>query len=316
MNPNKFIVIILAVMFSFTVSSCDKNDSLLVNPEVESSVEPNRNSVPLDDVYPIDISATRAKGRAWHNRKSGKGVTLWQRGDEKLFVVVLHLTKGAKFGMVFAPPVSGTGTEHAVFWKKSLIDWYNYGNQTNDPFFAVANSLYFCSLKGTKTELPFPFKQGIVYSKGQGGADKDKRFYKVLLAVDDNSKQAFVVNIGKNPMSYSYLNNNSVKKAYAGFISSHGNNEDDESKGRTFVGIRDVDKDGKYETIMLLVADAMTHAAARDVLEKNFLCDLDHIVTFDGSASSQLICPSYSSDYLVGKNNRDIPAVFVVKEGK
>ena len=41
MNLNKFIILILTVMFSFAVSSCDNNDSLLVSPEVESSVEPN-----------------------------------------------------------------------------------------------------------------------------------------------------------------------------------------------------------------------------------------------------------------------------------
>ena len=310
MNSKQFIVIMLAVMFSFVVSSCDKNDSLLVNPEVESSVEPNE---------VVEKATTRAATSAissipsgWIERNSGVGVQALQKGIEKRWVIAVNLKQGAKMGTVFDYPVSGAETGDAKFTRKSISSWNDYGT-----FFACSNASFFDGRGNPYCKIPFPLKQGgIMFSYGNGGTQEDRAFEKIALVIDDKYQYAQAISIGKSPMNYVPLE--SAKKAYVGFVYSHGNDMDGKV-GRIFVGLRDDDGDGKCEVILLLIVhgvrdkqNGLSHKVARKILSDEFSCSLSNIITFDGSGSSQLIV---ERDKKIEGDKRTFPVAFVVKEG-
>lgn len=161
------------------------------------------------------------------------------------------------------------------------------------------------------TRIPFPLKQnGIIYGIGNGGSNSDRTREKATLNIDDVNKSAEVLTIGSTYLDYTKLR---TRKAYVGFTYKDGNVPNSATK-RTFVGIKDVDGDGKKETILLFVSGtAKTHKNAVNILISSFSCSSSDIVTFDGGGSSQLLCPSYKKGYLVGADTRNLPAAFVVK---
>ena len=315
MNPNKFIILMLAVMFVFAVSSCDNNDSLLEYQEVESSVEQNN---------VVEKAATRASNpaissipRGWFEKNRGVGVQALQKNQKgkTIWVIAVNLKQGAKMGAVFDSPVSGSGTGDAKFTRKSISTWNSYGD-----FFACSNACYFDD-KQNPCPTPFPLKQGgAMFSYGNGGSQADRKYEKLALIIDDENQYAKTVSIGKSSMQYSLLE--SAKKVYTGFVYDHGNSMTTEV-GRTFVGLRDDDGDGKCEVILLLVVHGprptkgkpyvgLTHEKAREILSDEFSCSLNNIITFDGSGSSQLIVKGVKE---IKGDNRILPVAFVIKEG-
>lgn len=303
MNLDKFIILILTVMFSFVVSSCDKNDSLLVSPEVESSVEPNE---VVEKATTRNMSYFQYITRNWNVRPQdvGRGVAfLTHKTDAGAFAVMANLAEGAKVGMVYDIR-SNAGTNNTTFYKKSLSTWNSYGN-----FFAIANSLFF---DGRKTvnypTLPFPLKQnGVMATYGNRGTVGDQN--KVKYTLNIYSDYAEITRIGTS-YTNSWLDNNLPSRSYVGFGKNDGNGSNDPSRRRTLVGLYDDDGDGQREYLILLVTTARYESLATNFLENDFLCD--QIISFDGGGSSQIMCKGVSRL----SSSRPIPVAIVVKEAQ
>lgn len=321
MNPNKFIILMLAVMFSFAVSSCDKNDSLLEYQEVESNVEPNN---------VVEKATTRASFHAipsgaipsnWTIPQgySGNGVALLKPSNvpndqmANIYVIAVDL-RYAKVGMVYdLKPNSET------FYKKSLANWNSYGN-----FFAIANSLFFDG-RAKYPSLPFPFRQGSGFvTNGNGGSQKDALREKFALNIKLDEGYAEIISIGgkgyKQGKKVIYVPCNTsgmTERSYSGFYGNVGNN--DGVAGKTLIGIRDLNKDGKCEMLYLLVSSRKSgknQEAVYNILKDEFKCS--HSINFDGGGSSQLICKNsekiVSSDLADKGYRRSIPVCIVIKE--
>ena len=295
----KHICTLFVMFIVFSITSCQKVDSLTeskTSPEVESGIVASN----LQNRSAQISTFTIPKG--WTSVKSTKGVQLLKNGGD--YIVVANLKEGAKFGMVF-DSLANRGGADAKFRRKSFGTWNKYGT-----FFACANSIYF-NAQEDPTRIPFPLKQnGIIYGIGNGGSNSDRTREKATLNIDDVNKSAEVLTIGSTYLDYTKLR---TRKAYVGFTYKDGNVPNSATK-RTFVGIKDVDGDGKKETILLFVSGtAKTHKNAVNILISSFSCSSSDIVTFDGGGSSQLLCPSYKKGYLVGADTRNLPAAFVVK---
>lgn len=298
----------LAVIFSFAVSSCDKNDSLL-----ESQIESK--DVASEELLKeaLDAESSTRSTQSWFSElvqnwsieSTGSGVALLKKRNdsEDTYIVLANLRQGAKVGMVFDQPTN-SGTSNAAFTKKSLSSWNSYGS-----FFAIANSVFFDANGGNPCVLPFPLKQdGVMYTYGTGGSNLDKRKQKAVLNIYGN--YADIIPIGVNPMNYSPMNSSS--KSYAGFYENVGNSEGI-PVGRTLVGIKDSDGDGQCEYVILLVASSKTQTQAYNLLKYGSV-SCNKVITFDGGGSSQLRCPSKSSSALIPGDGRSLPATIVIKE--
>lgn len=303
MNPNKFIILMLAVMFSFAVSSCDKNDSLLEYQEVESSVEQNN---VVEKATTRSMSYFQYVTRNWNVRPQdvGRGVAfLTRNNDNGAFAVMVNLSQGARVEMVYDIR-SNAGTNNTTFYKKSLSTWNSYGN-----FFAIANSLFFDGRNGVRyPTLPFPLKQdGVMATYGNRGSSADQG--KIKYALDVYSNYAEIRSIGQS-YTNSWLDNNLPSRSYVGFGENDGNGSDDPSRRRTLVGLYDDNGDGQREYLILLVTTPRLESQATDLLRDEFLCD--QIIAFDGGGSSQIMCKGVSKLY----SSRPIPVAIVVKEAE
>jgi lipoprotein len=313
MNLDKFIILILTVMFSFVVSSCDKNDSLLVSPEVESSVEPNevvekattKMNMLEKNILGVSSSETMRDWfsgviRNWSIESTGNGVVLLKKKNDTsgvTYLIVANLQQGAKVRMLFDPPLN-LGTENAKFYKRSLVNWNNYGT-----FFAIANSSFFDFHGGNPCTLPFPLKKnGIMYSLGNGGSNADHGKEKAVLNVYDT--YADIVPIGTNSMQYQPMAN--CDHSCAGFYENTSNGGG--RIGRTLMGIKDLDGDGFCEYAFLLVASKKTQPEAYNLLKYGAIA-CDKVITFDGGDSSQLIC----RNSVKVSSSRPIPVCVVIK---
>lgn len=304
--------VLAVIMCVAMLSSCNNDDDVFPAPIEESSME-------LSEEFSANLSASlslRSNGVSswdltnWDVASTifGDGVSCIKRKNDNSYVVIANLKTGAKVGMVYDTP-SNRGMSNARFPKKSLSTWNNYGN-----FFAIANSLYFDTSSGNPCDFPFPFKQGwTMESLGDGGSDADRKKEKAVLNIFSN--YADIVKIGTDPMNTSLMNG--LDKSYSGFWGSATNaNSATSSCGRTLVGLRDSDSDGKLEVLFLLVCSSKTQKEAYNILIGEFGCA--KVLTFDGGGSSQLLCKGVeriiSSDYQLSGKRRDIPIAIVIKE--
>ena len=71
--------------------------------------------------------------------------------------------------------------------------------------------------------------------------------------------------------------------------------------GRTMIGIKDWDGDGRKESVYILTAEKLTQAEAYNFLRYTFQCD--QTIMLDGSGSTQMICKG--NEYVVSSDKGD-----------
>lgn len=299
----------LLLCFSFIIfGACEKNESLDNQVKVESLVESETISLPTHNNALVKkpqsdwFSNLLQNWELDQNAISNSTFILKKKeSSSRTYAVIANLKQGAKVGMVFDYP-SSKGQSNATFPRKRITDWNSYGT-----FFAVANSLYF-NANQNPTQLPFPLKQNNeIYSLGNGGSSTDRNRQKYTLNIYDSEKYAEIARLGSTTIDYSRM----AAKSYVGFHGSQGNSPGS-SVGRTLVGVKDADNDGKCELVILLVASKKTQQQAYKILTDEFLCD--DVITYDGGGSSQLICPKINSNPIISGDGRKFPVAIVIKE--
>ena len=300
------MIMMMAVGSVFTSCTNDDDDFRVPAQEAQLDQALGQDSVASMTRGITLLSPLSSTPSGWtkSNTYKGNGVQLYTNSGS--YLIAANLKQGAKFGMVFEYPIQGAMTGDAVFTKLPISSWNSSGT-----FFACAGSQYFSSpsTSTTTTKLPFFLKQdNQMYSYGTGGMPgTDTNRTKRALIIDDDNQKALAINVGTNPMDYDAVLN--YKKAYAGFVNTSGNSILSTTIRRTFVGILDDDGDGKNEVVLLLISYGLNHSDAWHLLTA-IGCSQSNIVTFDGGASSQLIC----KNVVQFSNARTLPGAFVVKE--
>ncbi len=220
--------------------------------------------------------------------KTAKGVTLYQRNTE--YVQVINLSKGASvkllYGNITEPGKSqgAYGGDDPQLQRQTLNQaWFNFHLSTPNAF-CITNGQFFSDDSKPSTNLAFPVKvNGKVISDGYAG-ESEYATEKLKLEIWNDRADITAFN-GK-----SSLYSSSAPNLIVG-LKEDADKVMNKEVGRTFVGVRDGDSNGSYETIFIFNSTASTQSHATLTL-RSF--GADKVIMLDGGGSTQLLCQGES----------------------
>jgi hypothetical protein len=229
---------------------------------------------------------------------SAKGVQLYRKNYPKGnpdFIQVADLSQGAAIRLIFrsvAEPRTGKGMfggNDSSFRYQSLKQFWYELSTTDKNAFCINNGQFF-NMKEDPTRLVFPLKEdGTVITDGYG--------------VDDHPGQQLMLEIWPDAVDISNLTKESLYTSTApdilGGLTEDANKSAKKFVGRTFVGVKNLNPDGKYTTFLVFSTLTSFQSDAAKIL-KSF--GAQKVMMLDGGGSTQLICqgkPYVPSDRLI-----------------
>jgi hypothetical protein len=268
----------------------------------------------------------------WTSKEAGKGVRLCQKGG--LFVQRVDLSSGARVRLAYQF-TSGAGSQsnpNPPFQGRDILEWWSYVTANNGNnvvakpagrlFSVVSGSFFVKDYWGNPIQRPaYPVKnRGSLLSIGNdSGAGSPLREFRM------NDSDASIVYLAQNPQDWNRTH--SALGPFTSVVGLHpgdGSNGDTESVGRSYVGLRDNNRDGKFEWVMFLSTNKATKAEVYAALTTDFGSTVN--IQFDGSGTAQLATrnaqsPTQALEYvkssdpnLPGFGRRNFPVAFVVYE--
>lgn len=211
------------------------------------------------------------------------GVTLFQHGSD--YVQAIDLSRGASVSFEFGPVVerrSGLGAyggDDPEFERQSLETAWTTLRDRDPAAFCIANGQFFRNDRNRATALAFPVKAGGEFvSNGYAG---ESEFADEKLILEVWPDRAAIVAF--DPLEW---RQNDAPEAIVG-LTPTAEKSSAIAVGRTFAGIKDKDRDGTAETVLLLSSSKATQARAAEVL-KEF--GAIAVLMLDGGGSTQLLC--------------------------
>ncbi len=239
----------------------------------------------------------------------GNAVRLFRRND--VFVVEVDLLKNGQCRLIQgSADTASAAAPNPQLVRRPLFtnisgytSYWNLYAPANPKLFAVANAEFFSTATSPRTDLAFPLKvNNTLVGTGYGSATtygkRRLEFYGTWASIVD----------------YPYASTDlaAVKSDFQGVVSGiagiHPINSDfskNSSVGRTMIGLKDTNQDGKLDRLLLVCARAATQQQAWQVLV-DFNCV--KTIMFDGGGSSQLACRGVS--YVA--SSRTIPSIFAI----
>ena len=230
------------------------------------------------------------------------GVALYKNGEN--FLQMVDLSEGASLKFVYGAPDNNSQSESPRIKRLSLDE--SWSELSKDPrAFSVVNGTFFDFNErfASSAELSFPFKaNGEVISKGQALTPSNYRIFSfsdTLADVKPYSESAFFQSKSTNILvgSGDWLEENKSPN---------------EETGRTFMGVKDVDFNGSYETIVVFSSGKSTIMQAVDIMKNNGVKE-EKIIMLDGSNSSKL---KARTQYLLNRDSslfeRNVPQMIGV----
>ncbi|MBD2183437.1 phosphodiester glycosidase family protein [Planktothrix sp. FACHB-1355] len=220
--------------------------------------------------------------------KTTKGVTLYQKNTE--YVQIVDLSKGASVKLLNGD-ITNAGKKQGAYggddpqMQRQTLNqaWLNL-NSSNPNAFCITNGQFFSTNSQPATNLAFPVKvNGKVISDGYAG---ESEYPTEKLMLEINSDRADITTFNGRSSLYSSAAPNLI-------VGLHENADKSINKevGRTFVGVKDRDSNGTYETVLIFNSTAATQAHATETL-RSF--GADKVIMLDGGGSTQLICEGES----------------------
>jgi hypothetical protein len=202
------------------------------------------------------------------------------------YIQALDLSKGANLILMHAPirevlPGKGQfGGDDARFESRSLKDYWRSAKMQNENTFCVTNGSFFYMLE-YPTRLPFSLKvDGEIVTEGFGGYGPQAYIgQRLMLELWDDHADI-------RELTASALNNSTATNIIAGLMEDANKNAK-KAVARTFVGIQDIDQDGKFETLYLLNTSTAVQTEVAATLRD---LGAEKIMMLDGGGSTQLIC--------------------------
>ncbi len=253
----------------------------------------------------LNIFAAKAQANGYTLIKEAAGVKLYQKnntGKNPFFVQTVDLSKGACLYFLAKDFLTGTDT-HPYFERKSLPEVWEGFEDTCSHAFAVVSGQFFRKDKEHTniTSLAFPVKsdsQMISYGYNNG-----LRVRKRCLLIEREHAQMIIYR--GNPEK---LEEMSAPQLLVG-LHPAVNKQRFQYIGRTFVGIKDANKDKKYEQILIFSAHYASQKEAVKTLKR---FGAKKIMMLEGGEAAQMICKGQR--YVQGTET--IPHVIGILSGK
>lgn len=249
----------------------------------------------------------------WATKTSGKGVAVCQKNN--IYVQTVDLRSGARIRVGYSATATPSASNpNPSFYGRDIQEWWTWASISSNvvarpsgPLFSVTSGSFFVgSYGGNPTQLAaYPIKnRGSMVSIGNDTTTAPLREFRMTDTAAD------IVYLASNPRDW--LRTNAVLGPFTSVVGFHPGNQADSATGRTYFGLRDLDQNGTYETVLLASTNRATKAEIYDALNVDFKSSLN--IQFDGSGTSQMIAKGVeyvaSSDGLLGRRN--FPQSFVV----
>jgi len=269
---------------------------------------------PLPDMPPSGArlaACTTPAGtpRGFQVTACGNAVRLFRRND--VFVVEVDLLKNGQCRLIQgSADTASAAVPNPQLVRRPLFtnisgytSYWNLYAPAAPKLFAVANAQFFSTAASPRSDLAFPIKVnnkliGTGYGSATTYGKRRLEFYGAW------------ANIVEYPYASTGLT--AVQTDFQGVVSGiagiHPINSDfskNASVGRTMIGLKDTNQDGKLDRLLLVCARAATQQQAWQVLV-DFNCV--KTIMFDGGGSSQLACRGVS--YVA--SSRTIPSIFAI----
>lgn len=264
------------------------------SPPKDDTEEPDDGSEPVDDTIPSGFELV----------KEAKGVQFYKKDD--IYVQKINLDEGAKVHFDTTDVVKEIkgvyGGKDYLFERETVVKQYNKLKAEKDNLFSVSNGAFFGPRQGDNGEslggISFPMKNDELYIEGYAGGSE---FGSQKLVLEINGTDAEI---------RQFKDNNPQIEAGTAIVGldEEANKQADTAVGRTFISASDDNGDGKNETILILVAKALTQGEAADILHS---FGAIQPIMLDGGGSSQLMVKN--AGYLLSA--RGVPAFLTVTHG-
>jgi hypothetical protein len=268
----------------------------------------------------LALSATLAQANCpagWGNVSSGKAVRLCQKGA--LFVQRIDLSGGARIRLVyeFANGAGSSGNPNPWFKGRDINEWLAYATSNNGnnvvskpsgALYSMVSSAFFDGdYYGDPQQRPaYPIKNrgGLLSIGNQSGQGQPLREFRM------NDSDANIVYYPENPREWNQTH--AKLGTFTSVVGLHPGNQDDGRTGRTYIGLRDNNRDGKYEWVMILSTNNASKAEVYAALNTDFGSSLN--IQFDGSGTAQMV--SRNTEYVKSSDplRRNFPLAFAIYE--
>lgn len=238
---------------------------------------------------------------------SGVGVQLYRKdypGGNPDFVQVINLSQGASIELLHgeisearvAMGVYGGNDPRMI--PQKLSQYWDKISVENQAAFCVTNGEFFFMIE-YPPRLPFPLKvDGEIVSDGFGEGQYPGQ--KLMLEIWKD--KVYIIELTRESLLSS-----TAPDIVAG-LTEDARKSPTKYVGRTFVGVDDKDRDGRFETVLFLNTRSARQIDAAGVL-RDF--GADKVMMLDGGGSTQLIC--HGKSYV--SSERPIPQAIAIIEG-
>jgi hypothetical protein len=218
---------------------------------------------------------------------SAPGVWLYQKdyaNGRPDFVQVIDFSQGAGVELLHGPVGASRGSTgmyggpNPIITRQPLEAFWGQFTQTHPSAFCLVNGQFFRLTNELDTQLAFPLKKdGAVLSEGYG-----KNEYKGEKLIWEIWPERSSI----SPLSQESLYQSNAPDLLAG-LTEIANKRAKKLTGRTFIGVDDRNKDGRFETALIFSTQIALQVNAAEVLRQ---FGADQIMMLDGGGSAQLIC--------------------------
>jgi hypothetical protein len=216
----------------------------------------------------------------------------------------VNLKARARVEMAFdAASLSTLSTPSPDFQKRTIGEWWQ-ASQARPGAVCAVSGTFFETRDGPTTQLSFPLKSGgLLRSTGVALTEPGAR----ILSIRNDEAWINTTNLATTAYQTvsTVLNEANMLVAYP-----VQNSTLSASKGRHYVGLKDLDNDNFAETIFFYVSPGATEREAFDAVQS---IGYRSIIQLDGSGSAQLNCGAKT---LLPGDYRKIPQVFFVSDAR
>jgi hypothetical protein len=218
---------------------------------------------------------------------SASGTALYRKDNQHgypEFVQVVHLDQGATIqllhGRIIDPGIGQGvyGRHNPGFSTQTLQEVWDVFSLSHPNAFCITNGQFF-SIQEDSTKLAFPLKiDGKIVSDGYGLNEFPNQ--KLMLEIWQDRVDIV-------PLSRARLQTSSASHILAGLSEDASGRRPNTPTGRTFIGVGDLNRDGKYGTILIFNSKVARKTDASSVL-RSF--GAEKVMMLDGGGSTQLLC--------------------------
>lgn len=270
---------------------------------------------------PARAAITQACPANWIRVLTGRGVLVCGKknaaGVINTYVQWVNLDSGARIRNAYqvTGPAGSTTTKSPKFNVKLVRDWWTWSATgiASPPagarFSAVNGSFFKFFPNQWDTEVSFPLKdRGTLISAGADATTDTKRVFGMYQSDTLSYMPDYTLSTNDwTQVSNHFANYSSV---VVGFHPERIGISRYEAIPRTWVGLRDADGTGTFESVFILSTKASTQQQTLDMLAVEFQTVLN--TQFDGSGSTQMVVRG--SEYVSSTDGRKVPHSFVVYE--